>query len=103
MRTDAKNVGYVAVGTADLTVERLREAVKRISRSTKQAGRLLDDLEKRGQRVMGRAKRQSKRASSAALRKTRAKTGSRNRSTTKTRTRARTRAPRRRTGAAATS
>ena len=96
MAKQAKNVAYVAVGTADKAIEQLRETVKAISKSAKNAGKMLDEMEKRGQRVMGRAKRRTKSARTAALRKTRSRTGSPSRAKTRTRARAST-ASRRRT------
>jgi hypothetical protein len=92
MRNQAKNAAYVAVGTADVTIEKVRETVESVPRLAKRAGKVLGEMEKRGQRVMSRSK--AKRKSTAALRKPRARrTGTASR--TGTRTRARTTGTRR--------
>jgi hypothetical protein len=100
MRKQAKNAAYVAVGTADVTIEKVRETVESVPRLAKRAGKVLGDMEKRGQRVVNRSK--AKRKSTAAMRKTRARRpASTGRSATRTRARARTAGTRRSTGTAA--
>jgi hypothetical protein len=78
MRTKPREVAYVAVGAADVTVEKVRDSVKGMTRTAKRslgkAEKTIDTLEKRGRKVMdgagAKAKRRTKSQAVAMRRST---------------------------------